>query len=378
MFKIYLIAGEASGDNIGAKLMNAIRKQCADVEFYGIGGDKMQSAGLSSLFPMQELSLMGFLEILPHLFKLWRRTCQTIADIKKIQPDMVITIDSPGFNFRIAKALKGKIAAKLVHYIAPTVWAYKPERAKRIAKIYDHLLVILPFEPEYFLEEGLDTSFIGYPALEDLQISAKELFRYKFNVPKGDMLLCLAPGSRAQEVKCLLPVFLDAVEIFKQQIEENITIAIPYQKYLLPLIGQYKRENLKVILVDEEDKQSLFSASDLALTKSGTITTELAFYQVPMIVAYKANFLTYWLIKRMVKVVYVSIINLLADHEVIPELLQNKCNAENLAEQLLLLTDLGNRKNQLNEISSNILKLSIKGESPSNMAAKKVLEILGR
>ena len=377
MLKIYLIAGEASGDNIGAKLMKAIKNQHSDIEFAGIGGDKMQAVGLESLFPMQELSLMGFLEVVPHIPKLWLRMRKTIADIKKFQPDVVITIDSPGFNFPIAKALKGKITGKLVHYIAPTVWAYKPKRAKKIAKIYDHLLVVLPFEAKYFLAEGLDTSFVGYPALEDLQIYAKEFFRYKFNIPKGNMLLCLAPGSREQEVKLLLPIFLDAVELLKQEISQDITVAIPCQNNLLPIIEEAKRESLDIILVSEEDKQSLFSSSDMALTKSGTITTEIAFYQVPMVAAYKMNKLTYWLIKRMVKISYATIINLLADKEIIPEMLQSKCNAKGLSKQLLTLMNLKERKQQLNDVSESILKLSVDEKSPSSVAAKKILEIVG-
>ncbi len=279
MLKIYIIAGEASGDNIGAKLMHELKLQRDDIEFYGIGGEKMQEEGMNLLFSAQELSVMGFLEIIPHLARLWLKTRKTIADIIKLQPDIVITIDSPGFCFRVTKAIKEKISAKLIHYVAPTVWAYKPERAKEIAKIYDQLLVILPFEPDYFIKEGLDTSFVGYPALEGLHISAKEYFRLKFNIPSGNLLLCLAPGSRRQEIKTLLPIFLNAIKLLSLNLEQKITIAIPCQKHLSSLIRSYIPADLKVIIVDENDKQDLFSSADLALTKSGTITTELGFIQ---------------------------------------------------------------------------------------------------
>ena len=370
MLKIYLIAGEASGDNIAAKLMVALKSQNPDIEFYGIGGPKMQALGLNSLFPMQDLALMGFLEIIPHIPKLFSRIKQTIADICQLQPDALITIDSPGFCFRIAKAVKNKIVGKLIHYVAPTVWVYKPERAKKIAQIYDHLLVILPFEPEYFIKEGLATSFVGHPAIEDLRILPKTLFREKFNIPKENLLLCLAPGSRKQEIKTLLPIFLDAVN---KLANSNVTIAIPVQAHLKSLIQSY---NDRIILVDEMDKESLFSAADLALTKSGTITTELAFYQLPMIVAHRVNALSYWLLKKMIKVDYVTIINLLAQQEIIPELLQDRCNAELIAEYLEQAMNPHNQAKWRQAIKTNLAKLRFNEEIPSQLAAKKILTLI--
>jgi lipid-A-disaccharide synthase len=373
MLKIYIIAGEASGDNIAAKLMHELKAERHDVVFYGIGGEKMQKIGMNSLFSANELSVMGFFEIIPHLVKIWFLLRKTVADIIKIEPDIVITIDSPGFCFRVAKAIKNKTSAKLIHYVAPTVWAYKPERAKKIAKIYDQLLVILPFEPEYFTKEGLETNFVGYPALEDLHVCAKEFFRYKFNVPKGDLLLCLAPGSRKQEVKALLPIFLDAANLLSKSLEQKITIAIPASGHLVHLVESFTKGNSNIILVEEKDKQDLFSSADLALTKSGTITTELGFYGIPMVVAYKINWLTHFLIKRLIKIEFATIINLLANKEVIPELLQKKCTAENLAKQLEHLTNPKHRQEQLNGISVSLEKLNPSNKSPSRVAAEKIL-----
>jgi lipid-A-disaccharide synthase len=375
MLKIYLIAGEASGDNLGAKLMRELKSQHLEVEFYGIGGEKMQAEGMNLLFPAQELSLMGFFEILPHIPKLLLRIKQTIEDICSINPDAVVTIDSPGFCFRVVKAIKNKISSKLIHYIAPTVWAYSPGRAKKIAALYDHLLVILPFESPYFLKEGLSTTFIGHPAVEDLQVISADVFRYKFNLAKGSLLLCLAPGSRAQEVKRLLPIFLEAADIFSKNIDQKLVIAIPVQKNLKSTIELYTKTELPIILVEEEDKQALFSATDLTLTKSGTITTELAFYQKPMVVAHKVNCFSYWLLKGLIKVKYVTIINLLAEKEVIPELLQRKCKPALIAQKLQSLLD-DNRKRWEEEIQVNISKLSVDGERPSRLAAKKILDLL--
>ena len=375
MPKIYIIAGEASGDNIGAKLMREILKKNPNAEFYGIGGEKMQKIGMNLLFSAKELSIMGFLEIIPALPRIWMRIRKTIANIIELQPDIVITIDAPGFNFRVAKAVRNNITAKLIHYVAPTVWAYKPERAKEIAKLYDKLLVILPFEPKYFISEGLETDFVGYPALEDLEVSSKEYFRIKFNIPKGNLLLCLTPGSRKQEVKTLLPIFLKAVKLLEEQLKKNITIAIPCQNHLIDLVKKYTKESPNIILIDEKDKQHLFSSADLALTKSGTITTELGYFGIPMVVAHKINYLSYFLIKRVLKVKYASIINLIAEQEIIPELIQSKCRAKLIAAELERLTDIKERQKQLNGINSSIDQLTASC-SPSKLAATKVLNEL--
>lgn len=377
MLKIYLIAGEASGDNIGSRLMQALKKQYPNVEFYGIGGSKMQACGMNLLFPSKDLSLMGFLEIIPHIPKILKRIKQTIQDIYHLQPDAVITIDSPGFCFRVAKAIKSKISGKLIHYVAPTVWAYRPERAKKIAQIYDHLLVILPFEPEYFTKEGLNTSFVGHSAIEDLKIYKKEEFRQKFNIKDDDLLLCLAPGSRRQEIETLLPIFLDAASRFSKRIDRKTIIAIPTQTQLKSLIESYTSE-LTITLVEEKDKQALFSSSDIALTKSGTITTELSFYKLPMIVAHKINRFSYWLLKRIIKIKYATLINLLAEEEVIPELLQEKCSAELISDKLYKTSLPNNMSIYREKLESNLTKLKAGEEIPSNIAARIILNILNK
>lgn len=372
MKKIYLIAGEASGDNIGAKLMRALREKNLEVEFYGIGGDKMRLEGMKVLFPSKEIAIMGFFEVILHIFSLLKRIKQTVEDIIKIQPDIIVTIDSPGFCFRVAKQVKALVSCNLIHYVAPTVWAYKPERAKEIAKIYDHLLVILPFEPKYFEAEGLSTSFVGHPAIESLKIFPKEVFRSKFNISEDSLLLCLAPGSRLQEIKALLPIFLKAIKL----INAKITVAIPTHEHLKETIREYNKENLPLILVKEEDKESLFSAADLVLTKSGTITTELAFYQTPMVVAHKINDISYLLLKRMIKVKYVTIINLLAKKELIPELLQKDCNSRLIAEKLSNYLIPANKNAWKEEVRVNLAKLQCEEEMPSQHAARIILSFM--
>jgi lipid-A-disaccharide synthase len=376
MLKIYIIAGEASGDNIGAKLMAQLKSQCSDIEFYGIGGTKMQSLGLKSLFPIKELSLMGFFEILPHIFNLRKRIKQTVEHIISLDLDAVISIDSPGFSFKIIERIKGKTKAKLIHYVAPTVWAYKPKRAKKIAKLYDHLLTILPFEEPYFTKEALDTSFVGYPALENLPIISSDFFRYKFNIDQGSLIICLTPGSRSQEVKTLLPIFLSAAEIFINKNNHKAIVAISASAGVKHIIEEFKKyNNLKIIIVDEEDKHSLFSAANLAVSKSGTVTTELLFYHTPLIVAHKINFFSYLALKLMIKVKYVNILNILLNKELIPELLQGKCKAHIIAQELDKL-NISVQTKWDNEVDYALEKLQNNHEKPSIVAAEKILSLI--
>ena len=367
MNKIYLIAGEASGDNIAAKLMKQLKNIIPEIEFFGIGGEKMEAEGLNLLFSSREIAYMGFLEIVPHIFKIIRRISQTAENIEQINPDIVITIDSPGFSFRVAKKIKGK--ARLIHYVAPTVWAYKPERAKKIAQLYNHLLVILPFEPSYFTQEGLATTFVGHPAIEDLKTYPRQNFRDKHHLNDQDFLFCITPGSRKQEIKTLLPIFLQALDL----VDKEAILAIPTQQHHFELIKSICKER-KVIIVDESEKLALFSSCNFCLTKSGTVTTELAFYKIPMVIAHKINKISHWILKKLVKVKYVTIINLLANEEVIPELLQEDCTPQKIAFQIN--KEMTNLQNYRQKLEENLAKLNPNSKIPSLLAAETIANFL--
>ncbi len=367
MKKIYLIAGEASGDNIAAKLMKQLKNIMPEVEFFGVGGEKMEAEGLNLFFSSREIAYMGFLEIVPHILKIIRRINQTAKNIELVNPDMVITIDSPGFSFRVAKKIKEK--TKLVHYVAPTVWAYKPDRAKKIAQLYNHLLVILPFESSYFTQEGLPTTFVGHPAIEDLKIYPRQEFREKYHVNDQDFLFCITPGSRKQEIKTLLPIFLQALDLLNKE----AVLAIPTQQHHFELVKSICKER-KVIIVDESDKLALFSSCDFCLTKSGTVTTELAFYKIPMVIAHKINKISHWLLKKLVQVKYVTIINLLANEEVIPELLQEDCTPQKIALQIN--KEMTNLKNYQQKLGDNLAKLKPSSKMPSLLAAETIANLL--
>jgi lipid-A-disaccharide synthase len=371
--KCFIIAGEASGDLLGAKLIHSMKNLNSQIEFRGIGGKHMASEGLNSLFNMSELSIMGFVEILPHIPNILSRIQQTVDYITEWQPEVVITIDSPGFCLRVAKKLQGT-NTKLVHYVAPSVWAYKPKRAKVFASIYDHLLTLLPFEPEYFIREGLDSRFIGHPVVEeDFTTIDQEAFRAKYNIACNKQIIAITPGSRKGEIKRLLPIFLEAINIIKQQLSDiyPVIVATPELHSIIKAHGM-------LIISDKEDKKACFKAATMAIAKSGTNTLEIAMAGSPMVTAYKVNPLSAILIQMMIKTRYVNIINILAGHEIIPELLQKNCTPKKIAESALnLLNNQQLRDEQVKLNNKQLTKLGLGSTpSPSEKAAHKLIEII--
>jgi lipid-A-disaccharide synthase len=377
---IYLIAGEPSGDLLGGKLMRALKQGTAThhktLQFAGIGGETMQEAGLESLFPMEDIALLGFAEILPHLSLLRKRLQQTIEAIHRLKPDVVVTIDSPGFNFRVARACRA-LKIPLIHYVAPTVWAYRPKRAAKIAAIYDHLLVLLPFEPPYFEKEGLKTTFVGHPIVEDVHGSEAK-FREHYGLEDGP-ILCVLPGSRRGEVVRLLPIFHQAViELLERFPDLQPVLMVP------KTMERFVRESgldwhVPVTIVsDRAHKEDVFAAATVALTKSGTVSLELAYAKVPMVVGYKVHPFSAWLLRRMVQVPYASLVNIIMQEPVITEHLQEDCTAGNLARSLTVLLEDQMVAHSYIEKSQKSFALLGQGDrlSPSEKAANVICSYL--
>ena len=376
---IYIIAGEASGDLLGAHLMRALKAQSSrPIRFYGVGGDKMTAEGLDSLFPYYELSMMGFIEILPYAFNLLSRIGLTVEDIRTKQPDMVITIDSPGFCFRVVKKLREyKLRSKFIHYVAPTVWAYKPERAEKCAALFDHMLVLLPFEPPYFTSKGLSCTFVGHPAVSETQTGNASAFREKYNIAKDTLLLCLLPGSRKGEVDRHMPVFGRAVTLLAQRYPDlAIVVAVP--RHVLPFVADYFEgcPFRTVITAEEQDKKNAIAASNLAIVKSGTVALEVAMHKTPMVVAYRVNPISAWMMKRMITTKYANLINILLKKEVIPELLQENCTPlmiANAAASILQNNTLQDKQQQ--GIEKALIQLR-PVTPPSEQAANTILSLI--
>lgn len=338
--RIFIIAGEASGDFLGGQLLQSLKQQNSNIEIAGIGGSQMEAQGLKSLFPMADLSLYGLFELLPHLFNIFKRIKQTKEAIKAFRPDVLVTIDSPGFCFRIAKYAK-QLKIPVVHYVAPSVWAWKPGRAEKLAKKVevDHLLCLLPFEPPYFTCHCLASTFVGHPITE-VVLPDDTHFRESLKISREATLICVLPGSRKSEIQKLLKIFLEAIA--KLPLNRRIEVVLPTLPHLVPLIEPLVKDagiSIKIVTTVEEKWQA-FMQSSIALAASGTVSLELAYAGVPQVIAYKVSRLTYWIAKCLVKTKYASLVNILNNEMVVPEYLQNQCNAEFLSKQLnAILTD---------------------------------------
>lgn len=339
--KVFVIAGEASGDALGGGLLKALRAQNPNIEFKGVGGKQMQSAGLTSLLPMEELCVMGLVEVVEHLPRLLKLMDAMVEEIEAFNPDVLLTIDLPDFNFRVAEKLKkrGKCNAKTIHYVAPTVWAWREGRAKKISKYIDGLLCLFPFEPDYFTPHGIRAEFIGHPLTEKTySIEDGVAFRQQNDIAADVPLLTLMFGSRKRELESHGQIFLDAIEILLEQMP-NIHFVVP----TLPHMEYEVRELLSTleapayVMLGEQDKWNAVAASDAAMAVSGTVALELAYAGTPHVIAYKANPITGMLVRQMAKVEFAHLANIMLNRAAVPEFLQGKCTAENLAGEVLKL-----------------------------------------
>ncbi|MCH2546338.1 MAG: lipid-A-disaccharide synthase [Alphaproteobacteria bacterium] len=376
--RVYLIAGEQSGDLLGARLMQALRAEHPDIEFNGIGGPQMHEQGLHSLFPMSELSLMGFLEVIPHIPRLLKRIKITVKDIQRTQPDIIVTIDSPGFCFRVADALRKNWpkghdkSPRFVHYVAPSVWAYKPERAKRLSQIYDQVLTLLPFEPAYFEAEGMQADFVGHPLVETTVNGDGASFRTHHGIAADAKVIAVLPGSRSGELKRHIPVLRETMTHIAEQFPHCVTV-IPAVPHLMDTIhAQTKNWPTKLVIADQsQEKWNAFAAADVAIAKSGTVTLELALSNTPMVVMYKVNPISAWLMRRMIITPYVTLVNILVQSEVVPELLQEEATSERILNELRsLLAQDSKRQLQVNAFALALKKLGLHATTtPSQKAA---------
>ncbi len=377
---IFLIAGEPSGDLLGARLMAALKAATGGrVRFAGVGGALMSAEGLRSLFPIGELSVMGLVEVLPHIRNIRRRFEQTVTAVEAARPDALVTIDSPAFTLRVSRRLKGR-GYPLIHYVAPSVWAWKPWRARQIAGYLDHLIALLPFEPPYFEKYGLATTFVGHPAVEAEVLPPSEgaAFRRAQGIPADATLICVLPGSRRAEVARLAPDFSRALRLMTER-RAGLHAVVPTVSGVEDLLRQVVQTwPVQVtVAVGCHAKYRAFAAADLALAASGTVAVELAVAGVPAVIAYRVNPLSAFLARRLIKVDYVSLPNLVVGEELQPELLQERCTGRSLASALeRLLDDPAARRQQLEGCTRAARRLGLGGPAPSHRAAETILSVI--
>lgn len=362
--RYYIIAGERSGDLHGANLIHALSRQDSQLVVRGIGGGRMQESGVELFYHYQDVALMGLVEVLLQARKFLRLIRKTEQDILEFKPDAVIFIDFGGFNLRLAERLSVQTFQK-TYYITPKVWAWNQKRAVKIGRYTDQRLVILPFEQAFFEEFGVTAAYVGNPVLDEV----KDYQAYHSVVESAEKIIALVPGSRKQEVERLLPVMLDAVEGldgFKVVISKVDNL----EGGLYALAAEMGYE------LFEGSSYELLSKAHAALVTSGTATLETALFEVPQVVCYKASQLTYAIGSRLVKVDYISLPNLIAGEEIVPELIQSDCNGAEVKKQLIpLLENSDQRKKQLDGYKR--LKASMYTEkSPSEEAAAAILQKL--
>lgn len=381
MKKIYIIAGEHSGDFIGSQLIKSLKNNISApiLEYHGIGGTLMEKEGIKSLFAFNQINLVGFFEIIPHIFKLKKLINQTVNDIVEKKPDILVTIDSPGFTYRVAAMVK-KVAPdiKLVHIVAPSVWAYKPKRAVKYARLYDQLLTLFPFEPEYFTIHGLKASCIGHPIIEQEFYTDPQELRRTMGITGAEKIIAVTPGSRQGEIKRHMPIIRESLDALA--ITHNIkAIFVQSDDSNMQYIGKHL-EGAKFAFTFSTERLKAFAVSDCALAKSGTNSFEIAASSTPMIVGYKLNFITYLFVKMMIKVKYACLLNIIANKEIVPEYIQSKFTAKNITAALTYLLKSGKKDSmqliELKKILKSIGFAASSAHKPSEVAAQVIIDMI--
>ncbi len=349
---IALVAGELSGDRLGAELMQAIRQRYPHVQFVGIGGPSMQRVGLESWYPMEQLSVMGFGEVIRRLPQLLRLRRELEARLVLLKPDLFIGIDAPDFNFHVEQRMKA-VGVPVVHYVGPSVWAWREKRLEKIRQFVDGVLLLFPFEPPLYEKYAIPSAFVGHPLAQQIPMTPDRIgARQRLGFSMAQSVTALLPGSRRSEVERMFPIYLEAVPLLREVYPEmhfvvpaaTATLASWMQSQLSQRGGDFPVE----VIEGTDAMADCLQAADQAAVFSGTATLETALYKCPMIITAKVHPLTYWIARRLVKVPWVGLPNVLAGREVVPELIQDEARANRIAIKLgQLVMDQVRRRRQL-------------------------------
>lgn len=354
---VFIIAGESSGDRLGAALIEGLRALVPDVQIQGIGGPMMHAQGIRSLVPISDLAVMGVAEVLPKLPKLLRHIRETADEVCKQKPDVLITIDSPDFCLRVARKVRAVLPKqRVVHYVAPSVWAWRPERAAKMARNVDQVLCLLPFEPPFMQAQGMRADFVGHPVTTEPVATQNDVTEFKITNGLSDTypLILMLPGSRRGEVDRLMPIFGKALSLVQIH-HPNARIVLPTVPHLHERVSQLAKpwKTQPIILTADGDdgamrKRAAFVAADAALAASGTVSLELAAAATPMVIAYDMNWLSRRIIAAKLQVDTVTLVNLVSETRDIPEFLGEACTPEKIAAAMIeVLSDPSRQKNAM-------------------------------
>ena len=373
MKKIFILTGESSGDKLASKVIRNLQKTNPHIDYLSVGGENLKSLGIKSIYDLKEITYLGFTNVFFNLFKINKKINQTIKAVINYNPDILFTVDSPDFTLRVAKKIK-KINSKIktVHYVAPQVWVWREGRVKKIKKFIDHILLLFNFEKKYFEKEQVSCEFVGHPLLEN-----KEQSRIDINqiLGKNKALISVFAGSRESEIKLLMPILLDFIKLMKQKYSDMTYVFHSTKNFSQLQQSLIKERNLSncEVISDDKIKSHILQKSIFAVTKSGTVSLEISNAKIPSIVFYKMGYINFLIVKSLVKTKYANIINFAANEEIIPELLQSKCNAKNIFDHVDSFLENPDKINKQVEKVQSILN-KLKTDKPSSELASLALD----
>ena len=337
MKKIFILTGEPSGDKLASTVISKLKSQNPDIEYLSVGGNHLKKLGIDSIFNLNEITYLGFTSIFLNIFKIRNRINHTVNEIIKFNPDILFSVDSPDFTMRVAERVK-KINTniKTIHYVAPQVWIWRKNRVKKIKKFIDHILLLFDFEKKYFDEENIKNTFVGHPLIEVNKDNKKIIENI---IPKNKKIISIFPGSRKSETDALLNILIDFIKLMNKKHNDfyfYFHATDENKNLILSEIKKFNIENVDVVS-DESIKSKILSNSVFAVSKSGTVSLQISSSNIPSIIIYKLSFINFMIFKMLVNVKFANIINIINNREVIPELLQNECNADEIYRSVIYL-----------------------------------------
>jgi len=330
MKKIFVLTGEPSGDKLASKIITQLKSARPDIEYLSVGGEHLKALGIKSLYELKEVTYLGFTRVLLNIFKIKSKINETVKEIIKFKPDILFSVDSPDFTLRIAKEVKKKYPSiKTIHFVAPQVWVWREHRVKQLKFFLDHLLLLFPFEKKYFDKEGIRSTFIGHPLLEEQNTSKIDISQI---IKDNKKIFSIYPGSRLSEINVLTPILFEFVKKMNKKYKDLFFVFHSTIEHVQLIQNILLKEGFKncCAIGDEKIKSHILKSSMFAVAKSGTISLEICNAKIPSIIIYKMNMINFFIVKMLVKIKFANIINIAADEEVIPELLQSKCNPSNI------------------------------------------------
>ena len=335
MKKIFVLTGEPSGDKLASTVISKLKLENPEIEYLSVGGTHLKKLGISSIFDLKDITYLGFTTVLLNIFKIKSKINKTVSEIIKFNPDILFSVDSPDFTLRVAERVK-KINnnIKTIHYVAPQVWVWRKNRVKKIKKFIDHMLLLFDFEKKYFAEENITNTFVGHPLIENSQ-NNKTLI--ESILPKEKKIISLFPGSRKSETNVLLPILMDFIKLMNKKHDGYFFYFHATEENKNLIIENIKSSNIENLDVASEEniKSKILSNSVFAVSKSGTVSLQICNSNIPSIIIYKLSFINFMIFKMLVNVKFANIINIINNKEVIPELLQNECNAEEIYKSVI-------------------------------------------